>query len=58
MSNIFVSFMFAFGIAGWFYFKIMHRTGGVNSKSAFVLVSLIAFVAFLAMVMLLEVLSR
>ena len=57
-SNILISLLFGAGIAGWFYFKVMRRTGGTEVKSALLLVSLIGFIAFLVFFMFLGAIGR
>lgn len=50
--------MFGAGIAGWFYFKVIRRTGGTEVKSVLMLVGLIGFIAALAFFMLLGAIGR
>lgn len=57
-SNFMISFLFGAGVAGWFYFKVMRRTGGTEVKSALLLVSLIGFIAFLALFMVMGAIGR
>lgn len=58
LSNVLVSLFFGAGVAGWFYFKVMQRTGGTDAKSAGLLVGLIGFIGFMAFYLVLGALGR
>lgn len=36
MTDGFISFLFAIGVAGWVYAKLARRTGGGNQQNAFI----------------------
>ena len=57
-SNVLISFIFGASVAGWFYFQVMHRTGGTEVKTALMLVSLIGFLAFMIFMVFLEAIGR
>lgn len=57
LSNVAISLLVGVGVAGWFYFKVMQRTGGTEVKTSLVLVSLVAIFVALAFYALLAFMS-
>ena len=52
-SNGMVAFLFAVGVSGWIYAKTM-RTTGNNTKNALTVAGIVAVIAFIFMLLLLD----
>ena len=56
MSNVMISFIASLGFAGWVYSKIQRKTGG-NTSNSLVVAGGAALVLFIALLMILNMLS-
>lgn len=57
MSNGITALVVGIGAAGWFYFQIMRRTGGISGLGVFALVGIIGFLAFMIVFAVLDTIS-